>query len=224
MTEFKFGNPAYGNQYNPPVHLLRAEKTEGIPGLIPDAYTTDITLDRDEILRDADIHEIVPVFLGLRQIIVERRIDRAQSKIEALEGEHDVLRNVGEAIIKGKGYMDESNPLRPVTTVEKIAANRLERIDHKRRLHQTRASHLANPTHNARPNRIDAGTAVLSRSESKSVARNRRVFDRLSPKTRGLDSKFTRVIASPASKIYRHIEKRNKLVERSAAISEKRSR
>lgn len=138
-----------------PTQLVDPVDTPVPDRMLPDAKPIDATINRAEILDTEEIPELVPVFLGVRKWLAERRITKSQAEINKLADDHAVIRYVGESIIKGKGYLrheveDPENPNkkinnidRPTTPSQLKATRKLERIAEKRRREQVEASHLA---------------------------------------------------------------------------------
>lgn len=197
-----------------PTQLVSPVDTPVPEGMLPDAEPIDTTIDRIELLKEKEIPELVPVFLGVRKWIAERRIKKSQAEINKLAGDYLVIRYVGESIIKGKGYLrheveDPENPKekitnidRPITPSQLKAARKLERIAEKRRRNQVEASHLA-ASYPVVGGVGWRGENVVpfpfqSQKEMANVRRNLNTFDHLKHKTHKLDDKFSAIVHGPA--------------------------
>jgi hypothetical protein len=191
----------------------------------------DTSYDRATILSNASIPEVVPVMLGLRSLIAERRIARTQEKIEVLAERDKVIRYVGESIMKRVGYYKVKpepgvNPaLRPVTWQDRRAALRLEKITGKRRNHQVEAVHLSDSypgieNHGSR-NPLHAYTpGTRSKRELWNVGKNHKHHHHAQEKIKRLDKRFMKVVGQPSKKIDRLAKKRDKLIVKSKAIED----
>jgi hypothetical protein len=141
----------YGNALNSPVYRPKAPESsvEGGPldehlfSEVADAKNKiDTAFSRPAPVGGVTISEAVPVMLGMQKWFTEKRIDKAESKIRTLAERQEVVRHVGESIIKGKGYLKPENPLRPVSHKDRSLAKRLEKLAHSRRQEQAHGTNI----------------------------------------------------------------------------------
>ncbi len=216
-TPVQFG--PYGNKNNRPSYLAPPVEASIPESMLPGELPFDTTLDREGVISTGDVPEIIPAFLGVRKIVAERRIARAQAKIES----PSVMGHVAESILKGKGYGSLDNPLRPILLRDRIAANRLERITHRRRGKSMRSTNISNTyphinrsTGQPRPPKLNGG-------EDRNLHSNERTHKRLGSGAESLDDKFKRVAfkrindATP-EKTQKLMAKRTKAVLKGEAI------
>jgi hypothetical protein len=241
--------PAYFTRLNDLETPLHPDMFPGSahPETEPD-IAIDTHFDRDALIASTPISEAVPVLLGLRAFIAERRIQRAQSQIERLAATQRVVGFVGRAIIKdstitprlaraydidsalvGKGYMHPDNPLRPTTLREQRAARKLDKITTKRRVNQGLHGHLGSSfpdivdserTSSLLYDQTDRDRSVEERLHLGKKARHYRILER---KISRQDEKFAKVISSPSTRAQRHRERRDKLVVKQATYDNARS-
>jgi hypothetical protein len=218
------------------------------PESMPDR-PIDTTFDRDALIASAPISEAVPVLLGLRTFINERRIARAQRQVERLATTQRVVGLVGRSIIKdstitptlarvygldrslvNKGYMHEDNPLRPTSLQEHRLVKRLSKVTGKRRVNQNMSGHLAA----SYPDVVGSEQTLsplfnqtgkkLSIGERRHLGKNARHHRVLQRKMARQDKRFAKTVSLPARKAQKHAERRDKLVIKQAAVERAKSR
>lgn len=140
IDQLEFGT--YGNKAIPPTWLTPAPINPLPPGLSQTQPSVDLNFDRAEVLRDAEIPEIMPAVLGLRSILIERKITRIQSKLERTASKPDIINFIGKSILNGAGYSSSEEPLRPTNANERVAAKKLDALTRKRRANQAAASNI----------------------------------------------------------------------------------
>jgi hypothetical protein len=208
-----------------PGWITPAAETPLDPALAPNT-DIDTTFDWDAIVMGQPIPEVVPALLGLQAIVAERRIARAQAKIERLEKEEDVRQFVGRSILLGKGYMKPNEPLRPTTSRERRAAKKLERkMVGKKSRHQS-ANNISDPYLKENPNPniqifvrdFEQASKQLSRPESRNNNRNARHYRRLTRQIGRRDEDFADVVTQPHRQAQKLIKRRDKLVAKTSAL------
>jgi hypothetical protein len=203
------------------------------PETIPDTDDIDTTFDRDALITSRPIPEVVPILLGLRARLTERRITRAQTKVEKLAEQEPVIRFVGKSLIQGKGYQRPDESLRPSTFGERRAAKKLDKIMSNKRRRQRFANNISDRylvvKHGSQgdiprePDFEQAGTS-LSWLEERNNRKNARTSRRLNRQINRRDRRFAaRIVTKPHRKAERLIKRRNKLVIKHAAIEKART-
>jgi hypothetical protein len=123
-------NYRYGPDFQKPSHIPEPDPSIRFadPSLFPGGAPIDTTFDRAAILRSATIPEIMPVMLGLRRYLNERRISKVEDEVVDLEKRRQVIHHVGKSILQHTSYHKTSDSLRPGTSAEKAAASRISKI------------------------------------------------------------------------------------------------
>jgi hypothetical protein len=229
----------YGNTNRPPTYRDKPAETP-----VPDAFIagppTDELLkiqdfgaaERWDIVNTNPIPEARPSLLGLRGFILERRLSHEQKLVEKQAEKVDVIRGIATAVRQGKSYMHETNPTRPSSIPDRIAAWRIESIEYSRRARQSRANHLVNTvidTKGPKPtNRL--GEYIDSDSPGErtpgkrtlgdrwSIQKNRALKTAIDARNNEADRQVEDIVSRPVTKLERAVRKREELVVKAEAV------
>lgn len=204
----------HGADFLPPAHLIKRGPTRGVdPSMVPEIQV-DTTYDEDEILANQPVPRVLPVFLGLRTALANRRIERANNRLQDVSKLHRVARHVGHSILAGRSYMDaqtagQPNLNRPSTRKELHTARKLDKISTRRR----RAGSRVYAT-----SRSSIAPVSASRAERKNARRNAREHDSTKANISKYDDRFRSVIRNPAKKADRVTARRDRAVAKREAL------
>jgi len=176
-------------------------------------------------LGSAEASDITTVFLGLRKIILERRMERSADKIDKLETTGSVASHIGESLLKGKGYEAPDHLWRPVTRPEHRIARRLERKIEKERKTMSHVNHLkrSNSYKSKEPDQkriYDLGTREFNGrvKEQRTSRRERRLYGRRDRNVKKWTGQAERKTASFNNIINKPAEKQQKYHDKIKAL------
>jgi len=181
---------------------------------------------RADIIANNPIPEARPSITGLRKAMTELRIKRAERQIDKYQQRGEVLKYVGEMLVKGNGFRPLSNPentsKRPQTFIEDRHAKKLNTAWRKSGLRRTRAANLASNYPSPNP-RISSPDFLAHRQhrlfrENRGSAKLGRLHDRLIRQAERRERKARKIIAKPHLKVQKAIERRKKLIVKSESI------
>jgi len=145
-TDFRALDKAHKASFVP-----KTEATSAYVDLVPDINSLPpkpdwkplSTQQREQIINEGTIPEVMPFMAGARVALAERRARRQHQKTQSARRRAHVAYNVAENSVSGKDYSAPENEYRPRTLREKAMAKRMGRL-------VTRANH-----HNASANIIE---------------------------------------------------------------------
>ncbi|HET7060354.1 MAG TPA: hypothetical protein VFH99_03515 [Candidatus Saccharimonadales bacterium] len=214
-------NHRHGSDFVAPPHLIKRQ-APGVgvdPSMLPDA-DIDISYDPAEILAAEPIPQVRPIFLGLRKVLADRRIERSNDRLQDLARKHNVLRYAGRAILSGNSYAHaeingEPNRNRPSTQEEVRAVEKLGKIHTKRRRAGTR---VHGTSHNMTP------PVHATWSESKEANKNRARHLDAQNRVNRHNEEFRAVVRRPSEEATRIIASRARAVAMREAINQANER
>jgi hypothetical protein len=208
------------------------------------AHSYADTLDGIGVI-DVETPEMTPVFLGLRKVIMDKRLSRMERKLATLEEKKMVAKHVGEKILDGAtlrfkkieidnigmrggyslpdagGYLESVDPKRPISFTDRFRAGRLERIVQKRRVAAARLYHLQSSygqdlgTPNS-PNRIRQ--EVLNGDELATQSKSDRAASRVGRKIDRLGRRHELIVNAPEKRQEKLLKRRQKLLAKREGI------
>lgn len=199
--------------------------------MIPPEIDVATLPTREEILADAELPKVRPLFVGIQRRLAERRLRGLDVRIERAARSNAIRRHVGESVLRGvqgTNFRDPGDPLRPDGIWEPMVARHLERTRRARDMRQgpsykAARRYMIDQTQPDKPqfDQPDFDRPGVNRTfaEQRQDAKTARYHGRLQGEINRRDEHMTSVINAPYRRAMRLIDKRAELTAKHEALT-----